>query len=130
MGDKSTASTKFNIIHQAYLILSNPETRKKYDLEGPTVLFAKATVAGEWENYLKTTTTTDLMNASTLYRGSNEEKMDILKEFVAGKGSMIYLLHNVPFLRREDENRVTKIIQDAIVTGDIPHIPIKKLPKK
>lgn len=129
IGGKSTAATKFNIIHQAYIILSNPETRLKYDSEGPNVLFARATIAGEWENYLRTTTTDDFKDASALYKDSNSEKVDILREFVSGNGSMIHLLNNIPFMRKGDEIRITKIVQNAIEAKEIPRIAIKKLPK-
>lgn len=123
------SAEKFNIIHQAYMILSNAESRMKYDAEGSKVIFARATMAAEWENYLKTTNVDDLINASTSYKGSAEERADILKEAIAGNGSMIHILNNIPFMRKEDETRIIQIIQEAFITEEIPRIAIKKLPK-
>lgn len=79
----------FNIIHQAYLILSNVESRKKYDEGDSKVLFSKATIAAEWENHLKATSVNDIIDASTMFQGSAEEKDEILRSFVAGNGSMV-----------------------------------------
>lgn len=124
------AAEKFNIIHQAYIVLSNPETRNKYNVSGSKVLFARPTIAGEWEKYLKTITVDDFNNASSSYKGSDQEKVEILKEFVNGKGSMVHILNNVPFLRPTDEQRIIKLIQEAIEAGEVARLPIKKLPKK
>lgn len=133
--DKSSDSNessadKFNVIHQAYSVLSEPELRCKYDAEGSKVIFARSTsIAAEWENFLKITTADQINNAADTYKGSADEKTDILKEFVNGKGSMVHILNTVPFMRKEDECRVKTIIQKAILSEEIPRIAIKKLPK-
>lgn len=46
------------------MILSNAESKKKYDEAGSEVLFTRTTVAAEWENYLKVTNDEDIINAS------------------------------------------------------------------
>lgn len=94
------------------------------------MLFARATAATEWENNLKVVTDEDITNASDSYKGSEKEKVAVLKEFVDGKGSVINILNNVPFVRMEDEPRIIEIIQDAIKNQDVPNIKIKKLPKR
>lgn len=127
--DKSSAAEKFNIIHQAYTTLSNVESRMKYNEEGSTVLFARPTIAAEWEKYLKTISIKDMNDAFESYIGSNEEKTQILQEFVKGNGSMIHVYNNVPFVRRNDEARIIKMIQEAFAAGEIQRIAIKKLPK-
>lgn len=119
----------FNIIHQAYLILSNVESRKKYDEGDSKVLFSKATIAAEWENHLKATSVNDIIDASTLFQGSAEEKDEILRSFVAGNGSMVNIFNTVPFTRKCDEARIIEIIRDAIEKAEVPRLTIKKLPK-
>lgn len=129
-GAHEFSAGKFNVIYQAYSILSDTELRLKYDSEGSKVIFAKGnSIASEWENYLKTTTVNDINDAAEAYKGSVDEKNDILKQIVAGKGSMIHVLNTVPFMRKEDENRIIGIIQEAISSGEIQRIAIKKIPK-
>lgn len=101
----------------------------KYDVEGSRVIFGKATIAAEWENYLKVINARDVTNAADSYKGSTEERSDVLKEFVAGNGSMISVLNSIPFMRKIDEIRIIEIIKEAIENEEIPRIPIKKLPK-
>lgn len=49
---KEEASAKFNIIHNAYTILSDSEKKKSYD-DGRDILFTKTSIAAQWEHYLK-----------------------------------------------------------------------------
>lgn len=128
--DKNLAAAKFNYIHQAYVILSNAESKKMYDEEGSNVLFVRTTVSAEWNGYLKITNDEDIINASAAYKGSVKERADILKEFIDGSGSLTYILNNVPFMRYEDEPRIIKLIQAAIKNQEVPNIKIKKLPKQ
>lgn len=112
------------------MILSNTESKKKYDAEGSEVLFGRATVAAEWEQFLKVTTDADMSNAMNSYKGSAKERTDVLKEFIDGKGSMIQIMNNVPFTRREDESRIIQIIENAIANQEVSNIKIKKLSKR
>lgn len=117
------------MIHQAYVILSNAESKKKYDEVGSKVLFSRPTIAAEWESYLKVMNDEDIIDASNSYKNSAEERADVLKEFIDGKGSMTHIFNNVPFTRREDESRIILIIKDAIANQEVPNIKIKGLPK-
>lgn len=112
------------------MVLSNPESRNKYNASGSKVIFARPTIAAEWEKYLKTITIEDFNHASTSYKYSDEEKIDILREFVKGKGSMVHILNTVPFVRPTDESRIIKMIQGAMESEEVPRMAIKKLPKK
>lgn len=126
--EKSTANENFNIVHQAYVVLSNAELRNQYD-NGSDVLFAKATVAAKWERFIKPITKNDIENARNKYQNSKQEKDDILREYKIGKGSMTHMLNNLPFMRREDEQRVIGIINDLINEKLAEKFKIKKIPK-
>lgn len=126
---KEEASAKFIIIHNAYTILSDPGKKKLYD-DGSDILFAKKTIAAQWENYLKPMNTTEIEAAKQAYQGSKNENMDLIREFKFGKGSMTHLLNTIPFFRPEDENRIIESLQDLMSLGEIPKMPIKKLAKK
>lgn len=125
---KKVAMEKFNIIHNAYSILSDATKKKQYD-SGSNVFFTKATVAAMWENYLKPVYTSEMDDARKKYQGSLAEKKDIIHEFVAGNGSMTHLLNTIPFMRIEDESRMIEFIRDLIEEGKLKKIPIKKIKK-
>lgn len=122
------ACEKFNIIHNAYSILSDPVKKKQYD-NGTRVLFSNITVAARWENYLKPTDASEIEAARNRYCGSNEEKRDIIREFNNGKGSLIHLFNTIPYMRVEDESRIIDMLKDLMEKGTIPKITIKRLRK-
>lgn len=115
-------------MHQAYSILSNVDKKLKYD-EGNEILFSKATVAAQWEYYLKPVSLIDFKEAREKYKGSAIEKEDIAKAFKEGNGSLIHIFNNIPFMRYEDEVRVIGIINELISNGLLPKMKIKKLKK-
>lgn len=50
---KAISKEKFAILHQSYVVLSDPNERKLYD-EGNDIVFStKATMTAEWERFLK-----------------------------------------------------------------------------
>lgn len=126
---KDESAAKFNIMHNAYTILSDPEKKKQYD-EGKDVLFVKTTIAAQWEAYLKPVNQTDIDDARKRYQGSEHEEIDLIREFNLGNGSMTHLLHSIPFMRIEDENRILESIQELMSLGKIPKMRIKKMAKK
>lgn len=127
--EREEASAKFNIIHNAYSILSDSEKRKLYD-DGSDVLFTKKTFAAQWEHYLKPTTTNEIEAARQAYQGSEREISDLIREFKIGNGSLTHLLNAIPFFRYEDENRIVESLQELMSLGKISKMPIKKLAKK
>ncbi|XP_031637841.1 J domain-containing protein CG6693-like [Contarinia nasturtii] len=125
---KIEAGEKFNIIHNAYTILSQPEKKKLYD-EGRDVLFTRKTIAAGWEIYMKPVQNNDIEQAKKMYQGSKKEEEDLIREFKAGKGSLTHILNNLPFMRVEDENRIIETINDLVYQGKLPKIKIKKIRK-
>lgn len=129
IGDaKREASEKFNIIHNAYFILSDPTKKEMYD-NGSNVLFSNVTIAARWENYLKPVSSEEMERAQEGYRGSKAEEVDLIREYVSGKGSLTYLLNTIPFMRVEDEDRIIQILKRLMETGKIPKMPVKRLRK-
>lgn len=126
-GEKAIAGDKFNIVHQAYSILANPETKKLYDAGDVHVLFSRPTIAGKWEQNIRPVTTNDIENARTEYQGSLIERNDVIREFAIGKGSLTHLFNTIPFMRIEDESRIIHIIKDCMEMGTIQKIPIRKM---
>lgn len=63
-----------------------------------------------------------LTSARKKYVGSKQEECDLIGEFIAGKGSMIHLLNNIPFMRSDDEDRIISVLGRLIKIGKIPNI--------
>lgn len=127
--DKDEASSKFNIVHNAYSVLSDSEKKQLYD-NGSDILFTKTSIAAKWENYLKPLNEVDIDSARKAYQNSESEEIDLIREVVIGNGSLTHLLNTIPFMRVEDENRIIESVVELMSLGKIPKITIKKLPKR
>lgn len=126
---REEASNKFNIVHNAYSILSDAEKKKLYD-NGSDILFTKTTIAAQWEHYLKPVNNNDIEKARNKYQGSEREDRDLIREFKIGNGSMTHLLNTIPFMRVEDKNRILESLKELMSTEKIPKLPIKRVAKK
>lgn len=126
--ETNEACEKFNIIHTAYSILSDPIKKEQYDA-GTNVLFSNITVAARWENYLKPLSVIEIEDARKAYRGSAAEEADLIRAFNDGKGSLTYILNSVPFTRAEDETRIIDTLKYLMAEGKIPKTTIKRLRK-
>lgn len=124
---KEEAKQKFHFIHDAYSILSDAMKKKAYD-DGSDVLFTNSNTS-KWEHFLKEVDATDIETGCAKYQGTLEEKNDLKREFVIGKGSLTHLMNTIPFMRREDEDRIVNIIKTLIDDGQVPKISIKKIRK-
>lgn len=126
--EKKVANEKFTIIHQAYSILSNAETKSRYDNGDSNVIFGKMSRTACWELHMKIATDENVNEATGSYKNSAKEKEDIAREIVIGNGSMAHLMNNIPFMRVEDQPRILLIIQELMETKRIPNIiKIKKI---
>lgn len=125
--EKEAAKGKFTMLHQAYSILVNPQTKELYDAGASHTLFAKPTIAAKWNQYIRTIDSTDVDHARKNYQGSDTEKRDVFREILIGKGSITHLINVIPFMRYEDEQRIIEIIKGGINSGDIPKISIRKM---
>lgn len=125
---KEVAKTKFGILHNAYSILSNVETKKAYDA-GDFDVIPAAKSKSNWEHFVQTIDPDDIEVARKNYQGSLKEQNDIIRETINGKGSMVHLLNEIPFMRNEDETRMIDFIKNCMLEGKIPKMQIRKLRK-
>lgn len=110
------------------MILTNDETKKRYDSGDVDVLFSKKSRSAQWEQHLKTVSNDDFERAAQKYKNSAIEKEDIMREIVIGNGSMKHMLNNIPFMRMEDQPRILSIITELIEANKISkNIKIKKI---
>lgn len=115
------AQEKFNELRNAYCILSNPDTKLRYD-GGERDNFKGPTNTQKWEQYMR------IVDASEVeYARQNYQESAIIREFVHGKGSITHIFNTVPFMRLEDEGRIIQIIKHCIELGKLPKMIIKKM---
>lgn len=124
---KAMATEKFKAIHLAYSVLADPDKKKAYDEGDATVLFAKTTIAGKWDQYIHTVDSADIESARSKYQGSAAELNDVMREILVGKGSINHLINTIPFMRIEDEIRIVEMIKGFIRAEKIPKMVIRKI---
>ena len=123
---KDEATAKFQRIAFAYAVLSDPVRRKRYDDTGSTSESIVDSDGFSWtdfyrEQYRDVVTEEAISKFAKKYKGSDEERDDLLAAYEKFKGNMgkIYqtvMLSNV----LEDDDRFRKILDDAIAAGDVP----------
>lgn len=131
--EKSQANEYFNMIYQAYDILSNSESKKIYDIEKKSLISLRKsneTRTCGWSKFIKIVDDTLIETKKREYQGSTAEKIDVLREVLIGNGSMTHLFNTIPFMRYDDEDRLIAIIKSAMDAGEIKKVAIKKIPKQ
>lgn len=125
--EKDTAKEKFNILRHAYSVLVDPTTRKAYDAGATFNLFANSTALSKWDFFIQPINDDDIETARRKYQGSSLEENDIIRETIAGKGSLTHLLNTIPHMRIEDEARIIGIVKRCMEAGKVPSMPIRKM---
>ncbi|KAG6027090.1 hypothetical protein E4U41_001056 [Claviceps citrina] len=135
---KEEAHAKFQQIAFAYAVLSDPVRRKRYDSTGSTSESIVDADGFSWSDYYREQFQ-DSVSADTInkfadtYKGSDEEKDDILIAYEESEGNMDQLYGRVILSDVvEDDMRFRKIIDDAIASGQVPafHAYTKESKKK
>jgi DnaJ family protein C protein 9 len=121
---KDEAHTKFQEIAFAYAILSDPIRRKRYDVTGSTSESIDADGFSWSEFYseqFKDVITSEAIEIfSKGYKGSDEEKDDILNAYTTSKGKWSGIYESVMLSNPlEDEERFRVIINEAIEKNDV-----------
>ncbi|KAK4180262.1 hypothetical protein QBC36DRAFT_343051 [Triangularia setosa] len=123
--NQTSAKEKFQEIAFAYAILSDPVRRKRYDETGST---SEAVVDSEgfsWTEFYAAQYQ-DAISEEAIeafrkkYKGSEEEKEDLLTVFEEFEGDMDAVYENVMLSDvMEDDERFRKIIDEAIEQGEV-----------
>ncbi|KAI5284448.1 hypothetical protein KEM54_001325 [Ascosphaera aggregata] len=127
---KDEAHSNFQKIAFAYAILSDEKRRNRYDTTGSTAEFDDADALANWVEFFSTAYK-DAVSEATIekfkaeYKGSDEERRDILTAYEKYKGNMdkifsTVMLSEVAAVEGEgDEARFAKIIWEAIKQGEV-----------
>ncbi|KAK6207101.1 hypothetical protein LQW54_007530 [Pestalotiopsis sp. IQ-011] len=122
--EKEEAKEKFQQVALAYAVLSDPARRKRYDATGDTseTLSSSDFSWAEFyaEQFRDSISEDAIKKFAAQYKGSDEEKDDVLAAYEQFKGS-IDKVYEVVMLSSvlEDDERFRAIIDEAIADGDV-----------
>ena len=124
--EKAAAHIKFQEIAFANAILSDERRRKRYDVTGRTEESLELDddtfdwVSYYREQYKDVVTAEVIESFAGKYKGSEEEKRDVLKWYEKCEGKMAKLYKNVMLSDpAEDEERFRAIIDEGIESGEV-----------
>lgn len=123
---KQEAHETFQSIAFAYAVLSDPARRKRYDETGSTSESIVDSEGFSWsdfyrEQYRDAVTADAIEKFAKQYKGSDEEKDDILMAYEEHKGNMDKIYESVMLSDvLQDDERFRAIIDEAIASEDVP----------
>lgn len=123
---KQEANEAFQSIAFAYAVLSDPARRKRYDKTGSTSESIVDSDGFSWtdfyrEQYRDAITTDAIEKVAKQYKGSDEERDDLLIAYEQYKGKMDKIYESVLLSDvLEDDERFRAIIDGAIASKDVP----------
>lgn len=127
--EKSTANQKFQEIAFAYAVLGDTHRRKRYDLTGSTSEVVDDDQDFDWLSFYREQFE-DLVNQQSIqkisddYKGSTEERNDLLKAYTRGKGDLNFIYENVLLSDiLVDDSRFRTILDEEIAAGNIESLP-------
>ncbi|XP_028982852.1 dnaJ homolog subfamily C member 9 [Betta splendens] len=122
------ATEKFQVLGKLYAVLSDEEQRAVYDEQGVVdeesdILSQDRCWEDHWRLLFPKVTVQDIIDFEKKYKGSDEEKQDLIKLYVKHEGVMDVITAWALCYSQEDEPRVCSIIQAAINSGEVPAFP-------
>ncbi|ORY62570.1 DnaJ domain-containing protein [Pseudomassariella vexata] len=124
-GEKEEAHKKFQSVAFAYAVLSDAARRKRYDETGSTSESIVDSDGFSWSDYyreqFRDAISDDAINKfAAKYKGSDEEKDDLLVAYETHKGNMDMIYETVMLSNvLEDDERFRQIIDEAIAQNDV-----------
>jgi DnaJ family protein C protein 9 len=122
----AAANKAFQEVAFAYAILSDPKRRKRYDETGSTSDSILDSEGFDWSEFYRNAFR-DAVSADAIekfraeYKGSEEEKEDLLHYFELCEGDMRQLYEHIMLSDMlEDEERFRAIIDEAIANREVP----------
>ncbi|KAM7188607.1 DnaJ domain containing protein [Naviculisporaceae sp. PSN 640] len=123
--EQDAAKTKFQEIAFAYAILSDPVRRKRYDTTGSTSESIVDSEGFDWSDYYRAQFA-DVITPESIaafekeYKGSEEEKDDLLAAYEEFEGDMDLVYEHVMLSNvLTDDERFRAIIDQAIEEGEV-----------
>ncbi|KZZ91368.1 DnaJ domain-containing protein [Moelleriella libera RCEF 2490] len=123
---KEEAHVKFQKIAFAYAVLSDPTRRKRYDTTGSTAESIVDADGFNWSDYYKeqfrdSVSADAIQKFADKYKGSVEEKDDLLVAYEECKGDMDKVYERVMLSDViQDDERFRRILDEAIAEENVP----------
>ncbi|XP_050433441.1 dnaJ homolog subfamily C member 9-like [Adelges cooleyi] len=125
--EKTEATEKFKIISQIHALLADTEKRKLYDDTGcigddidPNTTEDDFPWDTYWRSIFRKITDDDIREFEKSFKGSDDEKRDLKKGYLAGKGDMSFIINMVPFSSVHEEDRLREILDKIIEEENLP----------
>ncbi|KAM9365390.1 dnaJ homolog subfamily C member 9 [Pholidichthys leucotaenia] len=122
------ATEKFQVLGKLYAVLSDKEQRAVYDEQG--VVDEESDVLSQdrcWEDYWRLlfpkVTLKDILEFEEKYKGSDEERQDLLSLYVQHEGDMDNIMASALCCSQQDEPRLCSIFRAAIKSGEVEAFP-------
>lgn len=122
------ATEKFQVLGKLYAVLSDKEQKAVYDEQG--LVDEESDVLSQercWEDYWRLLfpkiTVQDILEYERKYKGSDEERQDVIRLYVQHRGDMDAITASAMCCSQEDEPRLRGVIQAAIDGGDVEAFP-------
>ncbi|XP_042358510.1 dnaJ homolog subfamily C member 9 [Plectropomus leopardus] len=122
------ATEKFQVLGKLYAVLSDKEQKAVYDEQG--VVDEESDILSQdrcWEDYWRLLfpkiTVKDILEFESKYKGSDEERQDVIQLYVQHQGNMDAIMESAMCCSQEDEPRLCSIIQAAIERGEVEAFP-------
>ncbi|XP_061692529.1 dnaJ homolog subfamily C member 9 [Syngnathoides biaculeatus] len=126
--DDPLATEKFQVLGKLYAVLSDKEQRAIYDEQG--LVDEESDVLNQdccWEDYWRLLfpkiTVQDILDFEKQYKGSEEERKDLLQLYTQHQGDMDAILASALCSSQDDEPRLGDIIRAAIKSKDVEEFP-------
>ncbi|CAN9093433.1 unnamed protein product [Alternaria alternata] len=127
--EKEAANKAFQEIAFAYAVLSDDRRRKRYDLTGSTAETMEDDDDFDWlkfyrEQFENVVNEEAINNVANEYKGSEEERRDLVKAFKKVKGNLnkVYDLVMLSDIL-EDDDRFRQILDEEIENGNVSSYP-------
>ncbi|XP_047190700.1 dnaJ homolog subfamily C member 9 [Scophthalmus maximus] len=122
------ATEKFQVLGKLYSVLSDKEQRAVYDEQGVVdeesdALSQERCWEDHWRLLFPKITVQDILEFEKKYKGSDEERQDLMQLYVQHQGDMDAITASALCCSQEDEPRLCSIIQAAIQSGDATAFP-------
>ncbi|KAM8852294.1 dnaJ homolog subfamily C member 9 [Synchiropus picturatus] len=126
--DDPLATEKFQVLGKVYAVLSDKEQKAIYDEQGVVDeesdgLSQDRNWTEYWRLLFPKITVQDIIEFEEKYKGSEEEKQDVLNIYTQHEGDMDAIAESVMCYTQEDEPRIRGIIQAAIDSGEVEAFP-------
>ncbi|XP_078128810.1 dnaJ homolog subfamily C member 9 [Sander vitreus] len=122
------ATEKFQVLGKLYAVLGDKEQRAVYNEQGVVDEESDALSQDRcWEDYWRLLfpkiTLQDILEFETTYKGSDEERQDVIQLYVQHQGNMDAIIDSAMCCSQDDEPRLCSIIQAAIQSGEVTAFP-------